>query len=42
MDLIFLHLFKKDPYSLSLFLGTISREPFTEIQPWLCSAPDKG
>lgn len=33
MDWIFLHLFKKDPYSLSLFLGTISREPLAEIQP---------
>lgn len=33
MDWIFLHLFKKDPYTLSLFLGTISREPFAEIQP---------
>lgn len=33
MDWIFLHLFKKDPYTLSLFLGTISGELLTEIQP---------
>lgn len=33
MNWIFLHLFKKASYSLSLFLGTISREPLAEIQP---------
>ncbi len=33
MNWIFLHLFKEAPYSLSLFLGTSSREPLAEIQP---------